>query len=111
MFRTSLRRLLRSFPICVHPCSSVVEFWERAADSLLNRADVFRADHNVVEPDAIDRIRPGHMVLAPGEFSHVMQQPEKVDLELVVRPPAKAFKRFATLPHERKAHTGPATPS
>ena len=63
----------------------------------LYRPDVFSAYDDVVKPDTVARIRFDDVVLARGIFGHVMQQPEKVDLELIMGPPAKAFKGFATL--------------
>jgi hypothetical protein len=40
--------------------------------SFLNRADIFRADHNVVEPNAVDRVWCGHVVLPRRIFCHVV---------------------------------------
>ena len=63
----------------------------------LDWPDVFAADDDIVEPDTVDRIGCDDVVLARSVFGHIMQQPEKVDLELVIGPPAKAFKGFAAL--------------
>ena len=48
---------------------------------LLKRTDIFSSDDNVIEPDAVERVRVGNVILTCGVLGHVMQEPEKVELE------------------------------
>src|SRR5439155_24481533 len=74
------------------------------------RPDIRRADHDVVEPDAVDRIRLRPAVLSRGVFGDVVQEPEEVDLHVPALAPAETFEGLAALRDHGESHAAPRPP-
>ena len=92
--------------------------WRKPSLSLFfDRSDIAFRHDNIVKPDGcgldvdfevgvIDGIL---FALAKGSLSDVMQQPEEIDLQFVVRAPTESLERFAALFQQCESHTCPGS--
>ena len=73
----------------------------------MDRPDILRGDHNVIEPHAIDLGRIGDVVLAVGAFGDVVAEHEVADGELGDGSPAEAFEGAFAVFRDLEAFAGP----